>query len=293
MAGRLVAACVAACIGTVTAAQGLLPEGRAVESLGFSASLLGGEQGGAENVMAVGSVALPLNDRLGFQFDLAAGRYTDTNIDESFTSAAFGLHLFRRDPERGMIGLYADWGYTNPEHGGRFGVEGALYRDRWTLGALVGVRSGTNLYTRAFDEIDVTYYFSDGFKGSVGHRYTARGHVANLSAEFAPAALPGWSLFGEVEAGEDDNRSAYAGLRYVFGGQRQPSLMARDRRAAAPVRIPRNIVDLTRCGTLPEPRTTTFGLREESLVCASKEELDDAGAIEGKKKDGLLVVADP
>lgn len=252
--------------------------GQAVDARNGAISLQSGQQGGWDNTMALGSVALPVGPGAGLQFDLGAGSYR-----ADYTSLAAALHLFRRDPARGMVGLYTDWGYVNPEHAGRIGLEGAWYHGRLTVEGLVGVRVGTNVKTEPFDEIDLTWYISDAVKGSVGHRATSRGHVANLSVEIAPKALAGWSLYGEAETGEDSADSAFAGLRYTFGGPRHDSLMARDRQARVRTRVPRNIVDVTRCGWSTESRTTTFGLREESVLCASADELEEIGAREGKQ----------
>jgi len=260
------------------AAVPLTAAAQAVDGRSASVALQSGQQGGWDNTMALGSVALPLGPGTGLQFDLGAGVYRG-----DYTSLATGLHLFRRDPARGMVGLYTDWAYVNPEHAGRIGVEGAWYRGRLTLEGLVGVRVGTNVETEPFDEIDLTWYLSDAVKGSLGHRATSRGHVANLSVEFAPKALPGWSLYGEAETGEDEADSAYAGLRYTFGGARHDSLMARDREARVRTRVPRNIVAVTRCGWSTESRTTTFGLREESVLCGSAADLEEFGAREGKQ----------
>jgi hypothetical protein len=271
-------ATLAAALLLCTALSAASAAAQAVDGRNAALSLQSGQQGGWDNTMALGSVALPLGPGTGLQFDLGAGVYRG-----DYASIATGLHLFRRDPARGMVGLYTDWAYVNPEHAGRIGVEGAWYHGRLTLEGLVGVRVGTNVDTEAFDEIDLTWYLSDSVKGSVGHRATSRGHVANLSVEIAPKALPGWSLYGEAETGEDEAESAFAGVRYTFGGARHDSLMARDRQSVVRSRVPRNIVDVTRCGWSTQSRTTTFGLREESVLCGSADDLEDFGARESKQ----------
>lgn len=267
--------------GTVNApkAQQLAAPLPSVDQLNFTVSGMAGETGGYESAMIAGTVALPINAWYGLQFDAAVGSYR-----QDYTSFATGLHFFHRNPEKGAIGFYADYGYVNPEHNGQFGVEGALYLENVTLEALVGVRMGTNVYYKGFDEIDVSYYFTDNFKASVGHRLTARGNVGNVAFEYASEAFNGWSVYGEAEAGEDDNRSAYLGVRYAFGGDRYPSLMARDREGQVRQRIPRIINNVTRCGVLPKTLEAGHdGRYDMNILCASSSDLDDEGATESKK----------
>jgi hypothetical protein len=248
----------------------------AVDRFNFTLSGLAGSQGGWSNDMVLGTFAIPMFHSFGLQFDMGVGKY-----DSAYQSEAGAFHVFWRNPSRGMVGFYGDWAYVNPEHAGRVGFEGAYYFDRVTVDVLVGVHFGQHVYTRGFDEIDVAYYFTDNLKGSIGHRNTTRGDVANIGFEYVPARAPNWSIFGEAEFGEDDNHSAFAGLRYEFGPP-PPSLLAGDRQAQVPTRIPRNIVDVTRCGELPESKPSTFWRSKMSTLCASKNELNREGAREGK-----------
>lgn len=284
MVGRWAIAGLAAC-ALVTGAHAQdqfdparLSQAPAVEGLNFTAAVQGGEQGGWSNHMFIGSMAVPVWQNFGIQADVGIGSF-----GSDYTSAAGGLHIFWRDPDTGMLGIYGDWGYVNPEHSGRVAIEASLYLDRVTVDVLAGVRFGQHVYTRAFDEVDFGYYFTDNFKASLGHRFTSRGHVANVSFEYMPESAAGWSIYGEAEIGEDDYSSAYAGIRYSFGAGPNSSLIERDRRSAVRIRIPRNIADDTRCGRLPEVKPKTFWRSEMSILCASKDELDDEGAIEGKE----------
>ncbi|SDJ46692.1 hypothetical protein SAMN04488026_10183 [Aliiruegeria lutimaris] len=267
-------------VGSVNSikAQEMAPTLPSVDQLNFTVSGLSGDLGGYSNSMVAGSVAFPVNAWYGVQLDGAVGSYR-----EDYMSFGTAFHFFHRNPERGAVGFYLDYGYVNPEHNGQFGVEGALYLDNVTLEALVGVRGGTNVYVEAFDEIDITYYFNENIKASVGHRYSARGNVGNVGFEIAPSSLNGWSVFGEAEAGEDDNQSAYLGIRYAFGSQRYSSLMERDREGQMRVRLPRVINNVTRCGPLPETQDANLGRHEMNILCASASDLEDEGATEEKK----------
>jgi len=252
----------------------------AVDGYNFTAALQAGSVGGWSNHMLVGSMAMPVMSNFGVQADVAFGVY-----GEEYTSAAGAVHLFWRDPDSGAFGIYGDWGYVNPEHSGRIGLEGAIYNGRFTFDFLVGTRFGQHVYTRAFDEIDLSYYFTDNFKASIGHRNTSRGNVANISFEamLDSPALSGWSIYGEGEIGEDNYSSAFAGIRYSFGAGPNSSLISRDRQSGVKVRIPRNLADSTRCGRLPMVKEKTFWRSEMSILCASEDELHDEGAVERKE----------
>jgi len=256
----------------------------AVDGINFKLSALTGSFGGNSNHMLVASVTTPVPyfSSMGVQLDLGAGVW-----DEEFTSAAAGLHIFHRDPDRGLIGIYGDWGYINPEHAGRMGVEGALYMGRWSLDAFAGVQFGQHVETEFVDEVDLSYYFTDNLRSSVGHRLISRGHVANFSFEFMPDNSAGWSVFGEAEAGEDEYHSAWLGLRYSFGQSSANTLIERDRIADPIVRIPRNLASLTRCGDIQDEANyhtswNGFETEEHQNLCSDKDTLDDRGAIEGK-----------
>jgi len=249
----------------------------AVDRLNFTLSGQVGEQGGYGNDMLLGTLAIPLGHPFGLQLDVGAGRF-----DDDYKSEAGAFHLFWRNPTRAMVGFYGDWGYINPEHAGRVGFEGSYYFERVTLDILVGVNFGQHVDTQGFDEIDLAYYFTDNFKGTLGHRSTTRGQVANIGFEYMPAQAPNWSVYGQAEAGEDDNHSVFAGVRYEFGSKRQPTLIETDRQSRLPIRVPRNIVNVTRCGKLPEAKPATFWRKKMNTMCASRNDLKAKGADEGK-----------
>lgn len=252
----------------------------AVDGINFKASALTGVIGGYGNHMFVmsGSTPIPYFNQFGAQLDLAIGKYRS-----DYTSAAAGLHLFWRDPSIGMFGIYGDWGYVNPEHAGRTGFEGSLYMDRFTLDVFVGKQYGQHVYTKIVDEIDLAYYFTDNFRGSIGHRLTSRGNVGNLSFEYMSNNYRGWSIFGEAEGGEDDYYGAWVGLRYSFGTGGANTLLERDRASDLVVRIPRNLASVTQCGDLPVSKSKTWWRSSMSNLCASEDEIKSEGAVVSKQ----------
>jgi hypothetical protein len=248
----------------------------AVDAVNFEVSLLGGAYqrnvlGTASNFMFTGSVATPIPGfaNFGAQLDGAIGVY-----DGDFTSAAGGLHIFYRN-EQGLIGIYGDWAYTDPEHGGRVGVELSSYHDRWSVDALVGIQFGQHFESEFIDEVDLSYYYTDNLRVSVGHRLTSRGHVGNLSFEHLlnEQGFDGFSVFGEIEAGEDNYVGGFGGIRYAFGGN-GTTLIERDRRSNVQVRIPRNLSSVTQCGNLDVPRPETSLRAEQTNLCASEDEIN-------------------
>lgn len=253
------------------------PPATSVDALNFEFSVLAGSYqrnvlGSASNVMFTTSLATPMPffERFGAQIDAAIGAY-----DGDFTSSAAALHLFWRDPSQGMIGIYGDWAYVNPEHAGRIGGEFAVYNGQWTLEVLAGIQFGQHVFTEFIDEVDLSYYFDDNTRGSVGHRLTSRGHVGNVSFEhlMVDQGLDGWSVFGELEAGEDSYVAGWGGIRYALGSTTS-SLIERDRQSSVQVRIPRNIASVTQCGDLDVPRSATFWRAEMSNLCSSEDEIN-------------------
>ncbi len=254
----------------------------AVDGINFKFGVETGVFDSYANHMFLTSISTPMPyfQQFGAQLDLGIGSYRSDYI-----SAAAGLHLFWRDPAVGMLGIYGDWGYVNPEHAGRVGIEGSLYNGNWTLDFLVGPQFGQHVNTRGVGEVDLTYYFNDNFKASLGYRLISRGSVGNVAFEYMPeiGAYNGWSLYGEAEAGEDDYYAARIGLRYSFGAASATNLMARDREAGVQVRIPRNLASVTQCGDLAVPRPKTWWRAEMSNLCGSKDEIADHGGTILKK----------
>ncbi|MDJ0614958.1 MAG: hypothetical protein QNJ29_14920 [Rhizobiaceae bacterium] len=257
----------------------------AVDGINFELSILGGSiqrnvLGSASNAMFTASVATPIpyfSENFGAQVDLGAGIY-----DGDFTSAAGALHLFWRDPSRGAIGIYGDWGYVDPEHAGRVGAEVSIYDGQWSLDVFAGMQFGQHVFTEFVDEVDLSYYATDNTRVSIGHRLTSRGHVGNFSFEHLidNGSMEGWSIFGEIEGGEDDYVGGFGGLRYAFGSGAS-TLIDRDRQSSLPVRIPRNLVSVSQCGRLDTPRPATSLRSVMTTLCASEDEIN------GLSTDGI------
>ncbi len=137
---------------------------------------------------------------------------------------------------------------------------------------------GQHFETGFIDEVDLSYYFTDNFRASIGHRLTSRGHVGNISFESLVPELgvQGLSVFGEFEAGEDNYVGGFGGVRLAFGSGASNSgtLIERDRQASVQVRIPRNITSVTQCGDLDVPKPATSLRGQQTNLCASEDEIN-------------------
>jgi len=151
----------------------------------------------------------------------------------------------------------------------------SFYNDRWSLDVLAGIQFGQQFFTEFIDEVDLSYYFTDNLRGSVGHRLTSRGHVGNVSFEhlLTDQGYDGWSVFGEIEAGEDNYVGGFGGIRYAVGST-ATSLIERDRQASVQVRIPRNLTSVSQCGFIDNPLPATSLRTELSNLCSSEAEIN-------------------
>jgi hypothetical protein len=174
------------------------------------------------------TLSIPLAGMYGFQLDSFAGGY-----DGRFVGA-LGGHLFWRNPVQGMLGLYGAATYWDSFGGvtaGHIAGEGEAYWGRYTLQGIAGVEFGSSFVrTRFFDKINVNYYFTDDFKGFVGHRYIGGKNALALGAEYGfrsgGAVMP--SLFVEARIGERNFNGVWGGLKFYFG-HKDKSLIARNR----------------------------------------------------------------
>ena len=174
---------------------------------------------------ASGSVAVPLGDRFGAQFDGMAA-----SLDGDFIGGVSG-HLFWRDPSVGLLG--ATGSYVTREGSGidlwRIGAEAELYVGRFTFEGIVGyedvdVPTGFSLDDgNVFGIADAAFYVTEDFRISVGYRHLLNTHIgaASLEYQLPLESFSGVSIFAEGRIGQDDYASAWGGLRFAFGGEKQ------------------------------------------------------------------------
>ncbi len=212
----------------------------AVDGLNFKADGFGGTIANRTVYGADGTVSIPLGGQFGLQLDGAVGSFDG----RSFGSGA--AHAFWRDPAKGLAGFYTShtgWDQMGGVYVGRYGAEGALYLDRWTLEGIAGVETGSNksetvgnvidtfaIKTRFFDQVSASYYVTDNLRVSLGHAYTDGRSMATLGGEwgFRVGDRTMGSLFIEGRAGEGDFHGVWGGLRFYFGN-RDKTLIRRNR----------------------------------------------------------------
>ena len=245
----------AAFMGAAVAAE-KPPSTTAVDGVNGKVEALGGAYTSKGLYGAAGSLSVPLGQQFGAQIDATAA---------DFNKRFFGViggHLFWRDPRKGLLGItgdYLNWDQFGGVHVGHFGGEGEAYLGRVTLRGVAGVEWGNNkvvsttgtistavtggtLFTttttpmlgnvsRFYDRVAVDYYFTDNWRGTIGHRYTSGTHKLTFGTEYAFALNRGMmaSLFGEGRVGEGSkNYGVWGGLRVYFG-KSDKSLIRRHR----------------------------------------------------------------
>jgi hypothetical protein len=190
-----------------------------------------------------GSLSSPIARQFGVQVDALAADYGGSFL------GGVGGHLFWRDPSIGLLGIYASDSYLD-----RFGglnvahvaPEFEGYWNRWSIQGIAGIEFGnstnaivagtpaggfvtTNIATRFFDKIDLSYYLTDNLKLSIGQRYEGGLNALALSAEQAfDIGKTMASVFVEGRVGEENFRGVWGGVRFYFG-QHDKTLIRRQR----------------------------------------------------------------
>ena len=200
--------------------------------------MFGGQIDGGNNALdgdpfgLAGSYTFPLSHGSGMQLDGLVARL------DGETVAGAGVHLFARDPSKGLIGVVGSYtsigrdGANVPDQEvGLAGAEGELYLNEFTLAASLGHQFGDNVDDGAVGSLDLGWYANDNLMLGIGAAATPDvNKMAIASIEYQPAieGFSGLSVFADAAFGDDDYSSVMVGLRYYFGGKK--SLKDRHRR---------------------------------------------------------------
>jgi hypothetical protein len=230
----------------------------AVDGFNLKADALGGSYANQSIGGARGAFSTPITPSTGLQIDLQGGAVGGDPF------GAVSGHLFWRDPNRALLGLYASYTYLDRFGGanlGQIAAEGEYYWGRWTLQGIVGIEFGNSpnftsssssvvpqngiipgtttfntftegfdIKTRFFDQINLKYYLTDNWDAYIGHRYLGGKHALALGSEFAMPLgnrMLG-SAFVEGRLGSGDFEGVWGGLR-VYLGQKDKTLIQRHR----------------------------------------------------------------
>ena len=190
-----------------------------------------------------GSLTGPIGQQFGFQVDALAADYSASFL------GGVGGHLFWRDPSIGLLGIYASdlfldrFGGLNVAH---VAPEFEGYWGRWSVQGIAGVEFGnrtntvvntlpgggfvtTDVRTRFFDKVNLSYYLTDDFKLTIGHRYEGGLNAAAFGAEYGfDIGKTMASLFVEGDVGEENFKGVWGGVRFYFG-QHDKTLIRRQR----------------------------------------------------------------
>ncbi len=158
---------------------------------------------------ALFSGSLPLDYSFGLQIDAGVANFGDFG-----TVKAGGAHLYWRDPNQGLFGVYLGGAANDTIEFGRAGVEGQLYFSDLTLDFAVGTLFGDleDVYGRA----KLEYYLSDDWVVKAGYARTGLDYFT-YGSEYLIDQGRGMSFFSESRIHDFDNYTSIMGLRFYFG----------------------------------------------------------------------------
>lgn len=204
-------------------------EGPAVSGINGKLSAFGGGIGVTPSDEGLGGLAgsltVPLLHAFGLQVDGTYARLSDNDFADA------GAHLFWRDPDMGLVGLYAGYAWLDASGGqevGRVGIELQRFIQRVTLDGAVGYRlgdAGDDVYGRA----KLDYYPTDDLMLSAGYAHEGTS-FATLGVEYQWASRDsvGSAIYLEASINDSSDYAVLGGLR-VFLGENM-SLISRHRR---------------------------------------------------------------
>ena len=162
-----------------------------------------------------GAFTAPINNKFGVSIEGGVGAQ-DGN-------AYWGTagHVFTRDPESYLLGLFAAYANGNEfdVSATHVGGEFEFYFKDVTLSGAAGYQFSTDLGDKAFGNLDVKWYMDDNLALSAGGFADKDNRFGRARAEWQPgfAALPGLAFNAEGVLGDDDFHSIMGGLSYYFG----------------------------------------------------------------------------
>lgn len=194
----------------------------------------------------VGTVTVPIGHQFGAQVDLGSGVFGNR------ANGSAASHLFWRDPDYGLVGVYGS-GIYSAQADGRTQWNAATEIERYigpiTGKALLGAQGfgfnttyvGSSYYghpwtphqpDRFFDKVSVTFYPIDDLALTVGHIYTRNtngihGEIEYIMPQFRGSEIAS-SVYVQGNYGWNNSSNVMAGLRVYFGNH-DKSLIRRHR----------------------------------------------------------------
>jgi hypothetical protein len=193
---------------------------------------------------AIGTITVPIAHQFGAQIDLGSGAFGDR------ANGSAAGHVFWRDPEQGLVGVYGSGIYSTRGDGRTMwntAGEFEKYIGSWTGKALLGVQgfgfnttyssiSGAPLtFTqpdRFFDKVSFSYYPNSDLALTLGHIYSKNTNGINGEIEYIAPQFRGGeiapSAYLTATYGWNNSSVVMAGIRIYFGNH-DKSLIERHR----------------------------------------------------------------
>jgi hypothetical protein len=142
---------------------------------------------------------VPLGERFGAQLDAGVGS------DDYY---GVGGHLFWRNPDAGLVGVFGSWETYDGTDMARGGVEAEAYIDRITLAGRAGYQDG-EVDETLFGRMDIIFYATPNFSLSAGGEFGDDSTLGRARVEWQPAfrldagpvRLCGWRVRRRLCAG--------------------------------------------------------------------------------------------
>lgn len=157
------------------------------------------DQYGKSGAMGGFSVATPLNDKTGFQFDAVVG-HGDGSM------GAVAGQIFMRNPDKYLVGVLASYAGQDGDDVSRLGGKGEIYFEHFTLAAQIGAQFSDEFDDGVYGKFDVGWYATNNLLFSIGADVTEDSEVGVLSVDYRPGfeGYDGLSFYAEMTAGDGD-----------------------------------------------------------------------------------------
>jgi len=176
--------------------------------------------------VAGGSLTLPLGNEWGFQADGGVAGFDGNTV------IGGGAHLFTRDPDSYLLGLFAAYAQEDQFDldASIVGAEAEIYLNQVSILAKAGYQFSDSIGDTFVGDVELKWYLSDNFALSGGGNFSEEASFGRAGIEWQPgfSALPGLAFRVDGTVGDDDYESILGGITYYFGAD--VSLKDRHRR---------------------------------------------------------------
>jgi len=199
------------CISSLLLSTAVFATGPAVSELNGKLALTGGDANSDSAGVLSGSISFPMSRNYGVQLDATGGQIGGSHLE------GVGAHIFRRDPERYLLGAILSHAQWRSETMNRLGVEGEYYSGNWTFSGSFGGQSG-GVGSGSFGSANARYYFTPNTMLEAGLADSGSDGRFNLRLESTPfEGMRGLGLFADLATGNDGYDQILVGVRYYFG----------------------------------------------------------------------------